>query len=240
MEETMNNQYPNQNVFSDSHEKTKAQNAFLSRVYSWMVLALALSGLAAWFSANSTAMVKLLYGNPFTIFILIIAELALVVWLSSSIRKISAQAASIAFIAYSLLNGITLSSIFLIYTSASITQIFIVAALMFGTMSLYGARTKSDLTKTGKFLSMALIGIIIAIVLNFLLRSTMLEMLISIVTVVVFTGLTAYDTQKLLAISKNASDSEPWQKFAIFGALQLYLDFINLFLALLRLFGRRK
>ncbi len=236
----MNNQFPKQNIFADSYEKTKAQNAFLSRVYGWMVLALALSGLAAWFSANSPAMEKLLYGNPFTIFILIIAELALVFWLSSSIRKISAQTASIAFIVYSLLNGITLSSIFLVYTSTSIAQIFIVAALMFGAMSLYGARTKSDLTKTGKFLSMALIGIIIAIVLNFLLRSTMLEMLISIVTVVVFTGLTAYDTQKLLAISKNANDSEPWQKFAIFGALQLYLDFVNLFLALLRLFGKRK
>ena len=125
----MNNQYPKQNIFADSYEKTKAQNAFLSRVYGWMVLALALSGLAAWFSASSPTMVKLLYGNPFTIFILIIAELALVFWLSSSIRKISAQTASIAFIVYSLLNGITLSSIFLVYTSASIAQIFIVAEI---------------------------------------------------------------------------------------------------------------
>lgn len=222
------------------HTQTKVQNVFLSRVYGWMVLALSLSGFAAWFAASSPFMIKLLYGNPFTIFILIIAELALVVWLSSSIRKMSVQTASLAFLAYAILNGLTLSSIFLVYTARSITQIFFISALMFGSMSLYGARTKTDLTKFGKFFSMALIGIIVAIVINFLLRSSGLDILISIITVVVFTGLTAYDTQKLLSISKSASDSEPWQKFALFGALQLYLDFVNLFLALLRLFGKRK
>ena len=182
-------------------------------------------------------MIKLLYGNPFTIFILIIAELALVVWLSLQYENERPNSKP-RLLAYAILNGLTLSSIFSYIPKVNHTNIFI-SALMFGSMSLYGARTKTDLTKFGKFFSMALIGIIVAILINFLLRSSGLDILISIITVVVFTGLTAYDTQKLLSISKSASNSEPWQKFALFGALQLYLDFINIFLALLRLFGRR-
>ena len=157
----------------------------------------------------------------------------------ASIRKISVRAASIAFIVYSALNGVTLSGIFIIYTGASISRIFLITALMFGGMSIYGLKTKSDLRSMGRYLFMALIGIVIASVVNLLLGSSVLDVIISMVTVLVFTGLTAYDTQKLLSAARSADGSEVFHKVAIIGALELYLDFINIFLSLLRLFGKR-
>jgi len=216
-----------------------AQRKFMSGVYQWMVVALAISGAVAWLVSGNAAIQRIIFSNTLVFFALIIGELALVWWLSASIGKISVQAASIAFVAYSALNGLILSSVFLIYTHASITRIFLITALMFGGMSIYGMRTKSDLRSMGRYLYMALIGVIIASLVNFFLASSWLDVVISMVTVLVFTGLTAYDTQKLLSVANQADGSERFQKVAIIGALQLYLDFINIFLALLRLFGRR-
>jgi len=216
-----------------------AQRKFMSGVYQWMVVALAISGAVAWLVSGNAAIQRIIFSNTLVFFALIIGELALVWWLSASIGKISVQAASIAFVAYSALNGLILSSVFLIYTHASITRIFLITALMFGGMSIYGMRTKSDLRSMGRYLYMALIGVIIASLVNLFLASSWLDVVISMVTVLVFTGLTAYDTQKLLSVANQADGSERFQKVAIIGALQLYLDFINIFLALLRLFGRR-
>lgn len=219
--------------------KENAQRKFMAGVYQWMVVALAISGAVAWLVSGNAAFQRIIFGNAFVFFALVIGELALVWWLSASIGKISVQAASIAFVGYSALNGLILSSVFLMYTHASVTRIFLITALMFGGMSIYGMRTKSDLTSMARYLYMALIGIIIAALVNVFLRASVLDMIISMVTVLVFTGLTAYDTQKLISVAKQADGSDKFQKVAIIGALQLYLDFINIFLALLRLFGRR-
>ena len=204
-----------------------------------MVLALAISGAVAWSVAGNAAVQRIVLGNVFVFFALIIGEFALVWWLSASIRKISVRAATIAFIGYSALNGVTLSFVFLMYTSTSIVRIFAITALMFGGMSIYGLKTKSDLRSMGRYLGMAVIGIMIALLVNLFLKSSMFDTLISMVIVLVFTGLTAYDSQKLLAVAKEADGTEVFHKIAIIGALELYLDFINIFLALLRLFGRR-
>ena len=217
----------------------QAKQKFLTGVYGWMFLALVVSAATAFFTASNTYMVKLLFSNGF-IMILALGEIALVWWLSASIRKISMQSAVIGFITYSVLNGITLSSILLYYTGASVASVFITCAAMFGIMSLYGLTTKSNLMSAGRYLMMGVIGIIIASLLNIFIRSNTLDWLVSVVTVVVFTGLTAYDSQKMLAVSRRADGSEMFKKAAIIGALELYLDFINMFLALLRLFGRRK
>lgn len=219
--------------------KEDARQSFMNAVYGWMVLALAVSGGSAWFVSNSRPLQQLIFGNTFVFFGLIIGELALVWWLSASIRKMSVSTAMVAFLAYSLLNGATLSSIFLVYTGESIVRIFAITALTFGAMSLYGMKTKTDLKSMGRYLSMAVIGIVIALAINIFLRSSGFDIIISLITVLVFTGLTAWDTQNLLAIAENADDSESFKKVAIMGALKLYLDFINIFLALIRLFGRR-
>ncbi len=218
----------------------ETRQKFMAGVYGWMVAALAISGVAAFFTANSVTLLNLIFGNQFGYLVLVIAELGLVMYLVSQIRKLSVAQASFFFILYSVLNGVTLSSILLVYTGSSIAQVFLTTALMFGGMSLYGMKTKSDLMAAGRYLTMALIGLIIASVVNILLRSSGLDWIISIATVVIFTGLTAYDTQKLMKISVHADGSENFQKVAIIGALELYLDFINIFLALLRLFGNRR
>lgn len=228
------------NSMSLRDAKPVVQQRFFSRVYGFMVLALAISGVAAFFVANNVGIQRVIFGNQLVFFGLIIGELVLVFILSARIQSMSRQTATLLFIAYSIVNGLTLSAVFLVYTSSSIASIFLISALMFGGMSLYGLKTKSDLNSAGRYLIMGLIGVIIASVVNMLLRSSTLNWLISILTVVIFTGLTAYDTQKLLNISKYDDGSENFQKVAIIGALQLYLDFINIFLALLRLFGNRR
>lgn len=213
---------------------------FIAAVYGWMVAALALSAAAAFAVFNSEALFSLIFGNRFTFIGLFIAEFALVIILTAGIRKMSFTAAAVAFVAYSLINGLTLSSILFIYTGTSVVQIFIITGLMFGAMSIYGARTKSNLQSAGKYLMMGLIGIIIASFVNFFFHSSSLSWLISFVTVGVFTGLTAYDSQKIAQIARYAQDNEDYKKIAVIGALELYLDFINIFLALLRLFGKRR
>ena len=220
--------------------QVKVKNTFLSRVYGWMTLALVISGVTAFLAATNETIIRLTIGNGFGFLILAVAELALVWWLTASIHKISSGAAFFAFILYSVLNGVTLSSIFLVYKIESIFMVFFISAGMFAAMAVYGTVTKSSLSSFGKYFAMALVGIIIASLVNFLLRSPMLDWFLSIITVVLFTGLTASDAQKMLAVSNNASDDEVFKKASVIGALDLYLDFINIFLAMLRLFGRRR
>ena len=220
--------------------QVKVKNTFLSRVYGWMTLALVISGVTAFLAATNETIIRLTIGNGFGFLILAVAELALVWWLTASIHKISSGAAFFAFILYSVLNGVTLSSVFLVYKIESIFMVFFISAGMFAAMAVYGTVTKSSLSSFDKYFAMALVGIIIASLVNFLLRSPMLDWFLSIITVVLFTGLTAYDAQKMLAVSNNASDDEVFKKASVIGALELYLDFINIFLAMLRLFGRRR
>ena len=216
------------------------QRKFLTKVYSWMSLALLLSGATALIVANSPVLLNLIFGNKIGFPILAIGEIILVWWLSASIRKISTMTASIAFLIYSVINGATLSSIFYAFSLNSIVIVFLVSALMFIGMSLYGVFSKSDIMSFGRYFSMAIIGLIVASVINIFLKSSGFSWIISIVTVVIFTGLTAYDTRKMLLVSQQADGSDMFQKASIIGALELYLDFINIFLALLRIFGKSR
>lgn len=213
---------------------------FVTRTYMWMGLALIISALAAYYTATSQQMLNMLFANRAMGFkILAIGEIALVFILSMTLRNISVFGAGLMFIAYSVVNGITLSSIFLVFNISSIAFCFGGTALMFIAMSIYGKATKQDLSKAGYYLMMAVIGLVVVSLINWLLKSSTLDWLISIATVVVFTGLTAYDTQKILYTAQRANGSDAYKKIAIVAALELYLDFINIFLSLLRLFGKK-
>ncbi len=218
-----------------------AQSAFIRNVYNWMALGLAVTAISALYTASSQSMLQLIFGNPVVLIVLIVAELGLVVAMSAAINRIESTTALIMFFIYSLLNGLTLSAIFLAYTSASIANTFFVTAGTFAAMSVYGYTTKSDLTSWGSFLMMGLIGIIIASVVNLFLRSEQIYWLITYAGVIVFVGLTAYDTQRIRQMALAGFEgAEMERKGAILGALMLYLDFINLFLLLLRIFGSRR
>ena len=218
----------------------KITQRFITAVYGWMVAALAISGIAAFAVFNSETLLYFIFGSRFIFMGLIIAEFALVFILSAGIRKMSFTAAAVSFVVYSIINGLTLSTVLFVYTSTSIVRIFVITALMFGAMSIYGATTKSSLQSAGKYLMMAVIGLVIASLVNLFMRSSSLDWLISFVTVGVFTGLTAYDTQKITQTARYAQDNEDFKKVAVIGALELYLDFVNIFLSLLRLFGKRR
>ena len=231
---------------SVSMEKTQTQvivNEFIRSVYNWMAIGLGLTGFIAFYVSNSPNMIRLIYGNQVLFFGLIIGELGLVFYLSARVQKIQASTATALFILYAALNGATLSFIFLIYTSSSITSTFFICAATFVSCSIYGMVTKRDLTSLGGFMAMGLIGIIIASVVNMFIRSSGMSMIISYIGVFVFVGLTAYDTQKLkrMAITQPSGfEAGAVRKGAIMGALTLYLDFINLFLMLLRILGNRR
>ncbi len=218
-------------------------NEFIRSVYNWMAIGLALTGFVAFYVSNSEFLLRLIFGNQLIFFGLIIGELVLVFTLSSRVHKMQASTATGVFMLYAALNGATLASIFLIYTKSSITSTFFVCAATFVTCSIYGMTTKRDLTSLGGFMTMGLIGIIIASVANMFFRSSGMSMIISYIGVIVFVGLTAYDTQKLktMALTQPADlDGGARRKGAIIGALALYLDFINLFLMLLRILGNRE
>ena len=237
----MNSNYyntPYQNIYGSVSETVT--NKMIRNVYLWMTAALAITGLVAYYVAGSQAILSALFSNGWTILVLFLAEIGLVIGLSAAINKISALTATFMFALYSIINGVTLSSIFLVYEIGSIATTFFVAAGTFGAMAIYGSVTKKDLTKVGNLCMMAVIGLIIATVVNLLIRSTMADMIISGVGVLVFVGLTAYDAQKIKNMLYGAEESEMTNKIAVLGALSLYLDFINLFLYLLRFFGRRK
>lgn len=217
------------------------QTRFLLRVYNWMGGGLLATGIVAYFASNSPAISGLIFSNPIIFFGLIIAELAMVGALAGWVMKMRAKTAAMVFFGYALLNGLTLSFIFLTYTQSSITTAFVVTAGTFGAMSLYGATTKKDLTGMGSFLTMGLIGIIIASVVNIFLKSPMIYWVTSYLGILIFVGLTAYDTQKILRMNILGNEgTEEDTKEAIRGALTLYLDFINLFLMLLRVMGDRR
>jgi FtsH-binding integral membrane protein len=216
-------------------------NDFVRSVYNWMCIGLGLTALTALYVSSNETMMRLIFANPIIFFGLIIGELALVFSISTRVNKVSAQTATTLFVIYSALNGVTLSFIFLAYARASIVNTFFVCSATFLACSLYGWTTNKDLTSWGSFLFMGLIGVIIASLVNIFIRSSTLSMVVSYIGIIVFVGLTAYDTQKL----KNMAMTQPTgldgvvaRKGAILGALALYLDFINLFLLLLRIFGR--
>ena len=223
--------------------QTVVINDFIRSVYNWMGIGLALTGLIAYYVSTDISIQNLIFGNKLVFFGLIIGELALVFFISSRIGKITASTATSLFILFAALNGATLSSIFLVYTSSSITTTFFICSATFISCSIYGMTTKRDLTSVGGFMTMGLIGIIIASVVNIFIRSSAMDMIISYIGVIVFVGLTAYDTQKLkhMAIAQpEGLDSGVIRKGTILGALTLSLDFINLFLMLLRILGNRK
>ena len=213
----------------------------MRKVYVWMTLALVLTGVTAYGVATSPGIMTALFSNQLLFWGLIIAELALVIGITAAINKLSLTTATLMFVLYSVINGAVLSSIFLIYTMSSIASVFFITAGTFGVMALIGYTTKKDLTSMGKILFMALIGIIIATVVNIFLKSTGLQMIVSYLGVLIFVGLTAYDSQKIKNMLMGAPDAgEGAQKLALLGALTLYLDFINLFIYLLRILGRRE
>jgi len=215
-------------------ETAERERSFIRSVYGWMFGGLMLTAGSALWVLMSAAMRQLIFGNRGMIWVLMIAELGLVMFLSLRITRMSAAAAASSFLVYSVLSGLTLSSIFFVYTQASIVQAFVTAAGMFGVMSVYGMVTKRNLTSWGAFFTMGLIGVLICMIVNMFLRSSALGFAASLIGVVVFVGLTAYDTQTL---KSYATSPQLRENLAVFGALRLYLDFINLFLMLLRLFG---
>ena len=217
------------------------QQRFMVRVYNWMTAGLAITGFMAFYVSNNETIMNIIFGNPIMPIVLMIAQIGLVFWLASRVMQMSVSQATGVFMLYAGLTGITFSFIFVVYTSASITSTFLVTAGTFGAMSLYGYTTKKDLTSWGSFLFMGLIGIIIASVVNMFMQSNMMHMIITYAGVLIFVGLTAYDTQKIkeMNILGNEGTDED-TKEAISGALTLYLDFINLFLMLLRLMGDRR
>ncbi len=212
---------------------------FMRQVYQWMTVGLTLTAVTAWYVSGSATMQSLIFGNIFTLVALIAVQLGLVFAIFSAIQRLSASTATALFVLYSVLTGITLSSIFLRYPMGSIANAFGVTAGTFFAMSVYGWVTKRDLTNFGAFLSMGAMGLLIAIVVNMFLQSTMMDFVISCAGVLIFTGLTAYDTQKIKEFAANAplDDSTAIRRGVILGALTLYLDFINLFLMTLRFFG---
>lgn len=218
-----------------------SESNFLSKVYMWMALGLAVSTAGAGWLLSQPQLLKALFTNPALLIGLVIVEVALVVVLSAAIGRLSSGTASLIFIVYSFLNGLTLASVFLVYTGESILQTLAITAGTFLFFSFYGMTTKKDLTAIGSLAMMGLFGVILASVVNMFLKSTALMWVTTFIGIAVFLGLIAYDTQKLKSLYANGlTDDESRKKLAVVGALALYLDFINLFILLLRIFGKRR
>ncbi|MFL1780687.1 Bax inhibitor-1/YccA family protein [Candidatus Hepatincolaceae symbiont of Richtersius coronifer] len=233
----MEDRYNNYNVQTSA--EMAGLKSYMLRVYNYMGCGLILTALAAYFTANSPYLMQLIYGTPLQ-YVVMLAPLAFILVLSFGINKLSARTTQLLFWLFAAVMGLSLSYIFTLYTGSSLTRVFLITAATFLTMSIYGYTTKADLSRFGSILIMGLIGIIIASIVNIFLKSSGLDFGISLIGVVVFTGLTAWDTQKIkLSYDVNQS-AEHLNKTAVFGALSLYLDFINLFLMLLRLVGDRR
>jgi uncharacterized protein len=213
--------------------------AFLRAVYGWMCAGLAITAATAWFVAGTPALINAIIANRAFFWILALAQLGIVIGLSARVDKLSASAASGLFIAYSALTGVTMSFVLLAYTGESIASTFLITAGMFGAMALYGTFTRRSLAGMGQFMFMGLIGLLIATFIGFFWQNGGLQFMISLVGVIVFTGLTAWDAQRLKAMAL-ASPGGVATQYAVVGALALYLDFINLFLFLLRFMGGRR
>lgn len=213
--------------------------AYMLKVYNNMGIALAISGFVSFFVANSPGLMQAIFGTPLQ-WVVLLAPLGFVFFFGARINKISAASAQTYLWIFASLMGLSLAPLFLIYTGASVAKCFFITASLFGSMSLYGYTTKKDLTGMGSFLFMGLIGVIIASIVNLFLKSSGLDFAISIIAVIVFTGLTAYDTQRIKSMYYQFSDGESISKAATMGALALYMDFINLFIQMLRFFGDRR
>lgn len=218
------------------------QTTLFRSVYVWMTLALAITGFVALYVAQSYTLINAMAQNNILFWGLLIAEVALVMYLSARIHRISFTTATVLFIAYSVLNGVTMSVLFMVYTMSSIATTFFVTAGTFGATALYGYVTKKDLTRIGSLCIMGVIGLIIASLVNLFLHNSMMDLIISYIGVLLFVGLTAYDSQKIkqLLSGDDIEVNETTQKIALMGSLTLYLDFINLFIYLLRILGDRK
>ncbi|ACQ67211.1 hypothetical protein BJP44_02125 [Candidatus Williamhamiltonella defendens] len=215
---------------------------YMSQVYGWMTCGLLLTAFVAWYAANNPAILNLIFSSQIVFFGLIIVQLGLVFVISGMIHKLSGAMATSLFMLYSALTGLTISSIFVVYTQSSIASTFVITAGMFGAMSFYGYVTKRDLTGLGNMLFMGVIGILLASIVNIWLKSSALMWAVTYIGVVLFVGLTAYDTQKLKNMGEqlDSNDKEGFRKYSIVGALTLYIDFINLFLMLIRIVGNRR
>jgi hypothetical protein len=229
--------YESQQAIEQGSDLTVSR--FLGSVYKWMTLALLISAIVSWQAASSVGFIEYMAKNQGLFWALMIAQIVAVVALAGWVTRMSKVTAAIIFLLYAALTGLTLSTIFLVYTAASIAKVFVITAGAFGALSIYGYTTSRDLSAWRSFLFMSLIGIIIASVVNIFLQSPAVEWITSLGGVIIFAGLTAYDTQKLKYIGQMAGEDEMMGKLAIHGALTLYLDFINLFLFLLRFMGRR-
>lgn len=225
-----------------TEDQIKIEQAnFIAKVYGWMCAALVVTGLTAWYVAQTEELILALLSNKFLFYGLLIGEVLLVGYISKTLPTMDVMMAKALFFLYAMANGLTLSLIFVIFTASSIASSFFITAGTFAVMSIYGYFTKSDLTSMGRILMMGLIGLIIASIVNIFMQSTMMHWIISYVGVFIFTGLIAYDTQKIKEmniIGNEGTDEDT--KESLMGALTLYLDFINLFLYILRIFGDRK
>lgn len=234
----------NQTIPVVSPSQQIAMSRFISHTYGWMFLGLMTTAVVSFVLAGSEAFMQMMVRSPGTMLVVGLAQLGVVIGLSAAMPRLSKAAATLGFLAYSALTGVTFSMIFLIYTMSSIANVFIVTSLMFGGMALYGTVTKKDLTGMGSFLMMGLWGMILVALVNMFFRSESLSLATSVVGVVIFAGLTAYDSQRVRALAYQSTvgggQSAESEKGAIFAALMLYLNFINLFLSLLRLFGQRR
>jgi uncharacterized protein len=230
--------------FASAASRTTSYDAglrgYMIKVYNFMAIALGISGIVAFLVASSPALMGAIFGTPLA-WVVMLAPLGFVMFFGYKLNSISAQKAQTYLWIFAGLMGLSISSVFVAYTGASIARIFFISASTFGAMSLYGYTTKKDLTGVGSFLNMGLIGLIIASLVNFFLKSSALDFALSVIGVFIFIGLTAYDTQKIKqGYYHSSGDSETTGKMAVFGALNLYMDFINLFLMMLRLFGDRR
>ncbi len=228
-----------QNTQSYTGIEVSVVTMFMRQVYSWMTVGLAVTAGVAWYVANTPALLAMIFSSSVGLIALVIAQIGLVIWISAGIQRLSAFMATALFILYSALTGLTMSGIFIAYELGAIANAFMTAAGTFLAMSIYGAVTKRDLSAMGSFMIMGLFGIIIATIVNIFMQSALMDYIISGIGVIVFTGLTAYDTQKLREFAANApiNDATAIRRGVILGALTLYLDFINLFLMMLRFMG---
>lgn len=242
----MNNYSPNGSIVEQAGSKIQT---FMTHIYGWMSVGLLLTALVSWFASTNGTVLNILFNfeNGYislsgVTWILFFAQLGLVFVLSGMINRLSGSTATALFMLYSVLSGLSLTPIFLIYTQSSIVSVFFITAGMFAALSIYGYSTKRDLTGLGSFLFMGLIGIVLASVVNIFLKSDAVMWAITYIGVFIFAGLTAYDTQKLKNFGEQLSQDDPnhFRRYAILGALTLYLDFINLFIMLLRIMGNRR
>ena len=228
-------------TYTRSYSPSTTLPVLMRKVYTWMALALVITGITAYGVATTPSLIMAIANNSILFWGLVIAEFGLVFGISGMLHKLSLTTATLMFIVYSVINGVLLSFIFLVYTMSSIGMVFFITAATFGVMALIGYTTKTDLSKLGSILFMALIGLIIATVVNMFVQSSGFQLIISYIGVLIFVGLTAYDTQKIKQmLYEQSSADESAQKLALLGALSLYLDFVNIFIYLLRILGDRK